>query len=300
MKSVLLMAYGSPASMDGVEAYYTHIRGGRKPTPEQLKDLTDRYAAIGGPSPLLKITQAQAGALQSSLRRSGSTTRVYAGMKHSEPFIAELVGKAKSEGATDLLCVALAPHYSGISIGGYIKAAEEGNKGPGGALRLTFVKSWHRNPKLVDLWAERVKSLASKAGPGAEVVFSAHSLPERIVSEGDPYRDQLMETSRLVAEKAGCHDWSFAFQSASGTGEPWLGPDILQHLQARFDGGKRSFVLAPIGFVSDHLEILYDIDVECRQWAERTGAALSRCDSPNDSPDFIECLKSIVEENGFV
>ena len=293
------MAYGSPASMEGVEAYYTHIRGGRKPSPEQLRDLTGRYRAIGGPSPLLKITMKQADALQASLSKSGSSARVYAGMKHSEPFIGEVLGRMKSYGVADLLCVALAPHYSAISIGGYVKAVEEANGGGAGELKVSFVKHWHTKPELISLWAERVANLLPRTGPEAEVVFSAHSLPERILREGDPYRDQLLETSRLVAKNVDHAVWSFAFQSASKTGEPWLGPDILDHLQSRFDAGRRDFIVAPIGFVTDHLEILYDIDVECKEWAERVGARLLRCESPNDSPELVACLRSIVEEHGF-
>jgi protoporphyrin/coproporphyrin ferrochelatase len=299
VKGVILMAYGSPASIEDVEAYYTHIRGGRKPSPEQLRNLISRYRAIGGPSPLLKITKSQADGLQASLSKSGSSTRVYAGMKHSEPFIGEVLTGAKSDGVTDLLCVAMAPHYSGISIGGYMKAVEDANGDAVADLKVKFVKSWHTKPGLISLWAKRVASLIPPSVAGAEVIFSAHSLPERILREGDPYRDQLLETSRLIAREADCAAWSFAFQSASKTGEPWLGPDILDHLQSRFESGKRHFIVAPIGFVSDHLEILYDIDVECRNWSDRVGARMLRCESPNDSPVFIACLKSIVEENGF-
>jgi protoporphyrin/coproporphyrin ferrochelatase len=298
LKGVLLMAYGSPASLDDVEGYFTHIRGGRKPSPEQLEDLVARYRAIGGPSPLLKITQSQAAGLQASLTSAGSGTRVYAGMKHSAPFIGDVVGKARSEGVDELLCVALAPHYSSISIGGYMKAVEEAAKAGGGP-RVSFVRSWHTSPSLVSLWADRLGRVSRAEEPGTALVFSAHSLPERIIAEGDPYRDQLLETSRLVAQKAGWGEWSFAFQSASKTGEPWLGPDILDHLEELYRSGKRKFVLAPIGFVSDHLEILYDIDIECRGWASGRGAHLTRCESPNDTPEFIRCLSDIVREEGF-
>lgn len=283
--------------MEGVEAYYTHIRGGRKPSPEQLADLEARYRAIGGPSPLLKITQDQADALRGSLAGSRSQTRVYAGMKHSEPFIGEAVARARSEGVSQLLCVVLAPHFSGMSVGGYFRAIEEANKG--GDLTTRFVKSWHENPLLVALWAQRIRALQPSAGERAEVIFSAHSLPERIIREGDPYKDQLLKTSELVAGAVGGLPWSFAFQSASTTGEPWLGPDILTHLQARYDSGVRSFIMAPLGFVSDHLEILYDLDVECRGWADETGAQLHRCPSPNATPEFTACLRSIVDAEGF-
>lgn len=293
------MAYGGPASMEGVEAYYTHIRGGRRPSPEQLADLEGRYRSIGGLSPLLNITRDQASALQLSLSESGSETRVYTGMKHSEPFIGGAVDLARSDGVDRLLCVALAPHYSGMSIGGYKRAVDEACDRSLGAIEPRFVRSWHNNPLLVSLWSERIRRLGPQAGESYEVIFSAHSLPERIIREGDPYKDQLLETSGLVADAAGNVPWSFAFQSASTTGEPWLGPDILKHLQSRYDAGIRSFVLAPIGFVSDHLEILYDIDVECVGWSKKTGATLLRCPSPNVTPEFIACLRSIVDNEGF-
>ncbi len=299
MKGVLLMAYGSPESMDAVEVYYTHIRGGRRPSAEQLKDLVDRYVAIGGPSPLLKITERQAASLRSVLEDAGSETRVYAGMKHSPPFIGDVVARAHSEGVSELLCIALAPHYSRISTGGYIRAVEEGASAVGGGLKVTQVKSWHDNPLLVDLWASRVREALGKSRPGAAVVFSAHSLPSRIVAEGDPYKDQLLETSRLVSQRAGVDGWTFAFQSASKTGEPWLGPDILEHLESLFKEGKRDFVSAPIGFVSDHLEILYDLDVEATAWANENGARFVRCRSLNDSREFSECLLSLVQREGF-
>ena len=293
------MAYGSPASLGAVEAYYTHIRGGRRPSPEQLRDLVGRYEAIGGPSPLLAITERQASSLQKMLEGEGSRTKVYAGMKHSPPFISDVVAIAKGEGVDELLCVALAPHYSKISIGGYARAAEEAKESLGGGISLSLVNSWHDNPKLVEMWAGRLEEALAKSGPGASVVFSAHSLPSRIISEGDPYRDQLLETSRLVADRAGVSEWSFSFQSASKTGEPWLGPDVLEHLEALYDSGKRDFVSAPIGFVSDHLEILYDLDIEAAGWAKEHGCSFTRCRSPNDSREFIECLLSVVRGQGF-
>jgi len=299
MKGVLLMSYGTPKTLADVETYYTHIREGRKPTREQVEDLVGRYRAIGGVSPLRTITERQAAGLQAALS-SLSETRVYAGMKHSAPFIGDVVRQAHSDGVDELLCIALAPHYSRISTGGYFRAVEEASRGLGDSFRVRFVKSWHDMPDLVRMWASRVRSTWRRGGDEPSLVFSAHSLPERILQEGDPYKDQLLETSRLVANESGRRDWSFAFQSASETGEPWLGPDILDHLQDLYESGKRRFLLAPIGFVSDHLEILYDIDVECKQWASRRNADLVRCESPNDSNEFIGVLTSLVLENGII
>lgn len=293
-----MMAYGGPSSLDQVEAYYTHIRGGRRPSPEQLEELVSKYRAIGGASPLLEITERQGRGLERALEgRSG--VKVYAGMKHSPPFIADVMNKAGSEGVTELLCIALAPHYSSISIGGYAKAVDEANHKMPNRMKVTFVKSWHRNPKMVAMWAKSVSRAGEAAGADASLVFSAHSLPERIIREGDPYKDQLMESSRLIADSAGWKDWSFTFQSQSKTGEPWLGPDILDHLEALHRKGKRKFISAPIGFVSDHLEILYDIDVEAKQWAREHGAQLVRCELPNDSAGMTASLVEIAEENGF-
>ncbi len=299
MKGIMLMAYGGPTSLDQVEAYLTHIRGGRKPSPDQLEDLVGRYRAIGGSSPLLEITKRQASGLEEALSRPGNAVKVYAGMKHSPPFIGDVFGQAVKDGITELLCIPLAPHYSAISIGGYEKAVSEANAALGSPVRVTFVRSWHRNPKLIAMWAGRVRKAATAAGPGASLVFSAHSLPERILREGDPYKDQLLETSGLIAKEAGWKDRSFTFQSQSNTGEPWLGPDIVDHLQSLYEGGAKGFIVAPIGFVSDHLEILFDIDVECLNWARERGVRLVRCESPNDSAEMVGALRLIASENGF-
>ena len=298
MKGIIVMAYGGPTSLDQVEAYYTHIRRGRKPSEEQLDDLVARYKAIGGKSPLLELTERTASELEKALGPAGGA-RVYAGMKHSPPFIGDVVRRASGDGVTELLCIVLAPHYSSMSTTGYAQAVEEASAALGGKLKADFVRSWHDNPLLVSMWAQRVKEAAKSAGEEASLVFSAHSLPERIISEGDPYKDQLLETARLVAAEAGWADWSFAFQSQSKTGEPWLGPDILDHLQGLYDRGKRRFISAPIGFVADHLEILYDIDIECREWAEKRGAELVRCRSPNYSREMVATLVDIARRNGY-
>lgn len=298
MKGILVMAYGGPSSLDQVEAYYTHIRGGRKPSDDQLEDLIGRYRAIGGSSPLLEITRRQAAALERALRSMGSP-KVFAGMKHSPPFISDVMQKAGSDGITDLLCIALAPHYSSMSIGGYARAVDDANTKLDRQLKVTFVKSWHKNPKMLSMWAGRIEDAGRATGRDASLVFSAHSLPERIIREGDPYKDQLLESSMLIADMAGWKDWGFTFQSQSKTGEPWLGPDILDHLQSLYEKGRRVFISAPIGFVSDHLEILYDIDIECQDWARKRGVELVRCRSPNDSEEMIEALVQVAKDNGF-
>ncbi len=300
MKGVILLTYGTPASLGDVEAYYTHILGGRKPPPALLDDLVERYRAIGGTSPLVKITEAQTAKLQRRLAAEGSGTRVYCGMKHSPPFVSDVVKQASEDGVTDLLVLPLAPHYSKMSSGTYVLAVEMANNTLAKKMNLDFILSWHTNPLLVDAWAKRIARAEKKVQDGYSMIFSAHSLPEKILALGDPYRDQLLLMSDLVAAKAGKKEWSFAFQSRSHTPEPWLGPDILDHLQSLWDGGKRSFLIAPVGFVADHLEVLYDIDVECRRWAKETGSTLERCDSLNDGDDFTDCLYSIVAGKRFV
>jgi ferrochelatase len=220
-------------------------------------------------------------------------------MKHSPPFIADVVSRAAEEGVDELLAIALAPHYSRMSIGSYVRAVEEANATLPKKMSLDFVLAWHRSPNLIEAWARRISEAEKTIPSGYSLVFSAHSLPERILAEGDPYKDELLETSSLIGLRLRTEVWSFAFQSASHTNEPWLGPDVLDHLQDLFERGQRNYLIAPIGFVSDHLEILYDIDVECRQWARDRAVGLERCESLNDSDEFVECLHSLVLEKHF-
>jgi len=294
MRGVILMAYGTPRSLEDVGAYYANIRGGRMPPEADVANLVARYRAIGGTSPLIRITESLRDGLQARIRSEGSETRVYTGMKHSPPFIADVVAKAADDGVDQLLSIALAPHYSKMSTGTYLLAVELANEALPKKMKLDSVPSWHRDPLLIEAWAGRIRQAAKALPEDYSLVFSAHSLPESILAQGDPYRDQLLETSELIAAKIGTDRWSFAFQSASHTREPWLGPDILDHLQALLEKGRRSFLIAPVGFVSDHLEILYDIDIECRQWANDHGARLGRCESLNDSSELIECLRSLI------
>ncbi len=292
-KGVLLMAYGTPHTLEDIEAYYTHIRGGKRPTKAELDKLVERYKAIGGTSPLIRITENERDRLQERLRASGSSTKVYSAMKHSPPFIADVV-KAASAEVDELLAIALAPHFSSMSIASYMHAVQEANASLRKKLKLDTVLSWHANPELIQAWVERVRHAERSLSAKYALVFSAHSLPESILAQGDPYKEELLETSRLVAGQLERRDWTFSFQSAGHTPEPWLGPDILEHLQTLYEKGERNFLIAPIGFVSDHLEILYDIDVECRQWADTHGAKIARCESLNDSDEFIDCLRSLV------
>jgi ferrochelatase len=281
--ALILMAYGSPSTADDIRPYFEDIRRGRPVSDEAVAELAERYRRIGGRSPLDEVTEAQRAALERELG-----IPVFVGMKHWRPRIAEAVERTLEGGATRIVGVVLAPHYSRMSVGEYrerLEAALERSNA-----ELVLVESWHDDPGFVDVVAERVH------GTDAWVVFTAHSLPERVLAYGDPYRDQLLETSRLVAERAGLGErWSFAFQSASATGEPWLGPDILEELERLHGDGVRKVLVAPVGFVSDHLEILWDLDIEARDKAQELGLQCERTDSLNDDPRFVSALAGIVE-----
>lgn len=283
MKSaVVLMAYGSPERLADVPAYYADIRGGRPVAPEHLADLVERYRRLGieESSPLNAITEQTRAALEAELG-----VPVFTGMKHWTPRIADAAEAALAAGAERVAGLVLAPHYSALSIAGYREQLEGALAG---RAELAFVESWHDDPGFVGLLADRVR------GTGAHVVFTAHSLPERILAAGDPYRDQLLETAGLVAGEAGLDDWSFSFQSESPTGEPWLGPDILDHLAALHRRGVEHVLVCPVGFVSDHLEIRWDLDVEAQEKAAELGMRLERIEMPNADPQFVRTLAGIV------
>lgn len=288
---VLLMVYGSPATLDEVPAYYTHIRGGRAPTDEAVHELRERYRKIGGTSPLHAIAVSQARKLEIALRGRGYDTSVVVGMKHSAPFIARAVSAMAEGGIRSAVALALAPHYSRVSVAGYFSAASEAAAERG--VRLHAIESWGDHPGFIEALANRLRvALEGVASPS--IIFTAHSLPQRILSWNDPYPTQLRRTCELVASTAGIPAWHFAYQSASHTGEPWLGPDLLDTLRELATQGAREVVVCPVGFVADHLEVLYDIEVEARAEAERLGVRLVRADSLNDGDDFITALADLV------
>ena len=280
--AVVLMAYGSPTELSDIRPYLEDIRGGRPVSDEAVEELTERYRRIGGRSPLDDVTEAQRAALETELE-----VPVFVGMKHWRPRIAEAADRAVSGGADTVVGIVLAPHYSKLSVEGYRERLEEALAG---RAELRFVESWHTHEPYIAVLADRVR------GTDAHVVFTAHSLPARILEEGDPYRDQLLETSQLVAERAGLDSWSFAFQSESPTGEPWLGPDILDELDDLQERGVERVLACPIGFVSDHLEILWDLDVEARERAAELGLEFDRIRSLNDDPAFVRGLAELVRE----
>lgn len=280
--AVCLMAYGSPDRLEDVPAYYADIRGGRPIRSELLEELVERYRRLGieDSNPLNAITEQTRAALEAELGLP-----VFTGMKHWTPRIATAAGEALASGAHTVVGLVLAPHYSAMSIAGYRGQLEEALAG---RAELVFIESWHEEPGFISFLADRVR------GTDAHVVFTAHSLPARILDEGDPYEQQLLETSRLVAEQAGVSDWSFSYQSESATGEPWLQPDILDHLAALRSSGVDSVLVCPVGFVSDHLEIRWDLDVEASERAAELGMSLERTEMPNADPAFVRVLAGIV------
>lgn len=298
--AVLLMAYGTPNSLDEVEPYYMDIRGGRKPSPELLHELIGRYERIGGRTPLLEITRAQADALQNAL---GDDYRVYVGMKHWHPYLAQAVSEIAQNGHTRVIAVALAPHYSRFSIDGYAQRVCAAMEQMGATFEVTFVQSWNDEPlyiaSLVERMQETLGKYHTKNWNDVHVIFSAHSLPERILQGGDPYPQELRETCQLAAAQLGLAEngWRFAYQSAGRTGEKWLGPDILDTLDAVAQEGHKQVMIAPVGFVADHLEVLYDIDVECAARAEQLGIEMQRIPSANATPTFVQAVAAVVKAN---
>jgi len=280
--AVVLMAYGSPSDLEDIRPYLEDIRGGRPVSDEAVEELTERYRRIGGRSPLDDVTEATRAALERELGFP-----VHVGMKHWSPRVADAVEHALAAGADTIVGLVLAPHYSNLSIDGYRERLEDALQG---RAELRFIESWHDHEPYLDALANRVR------GTDAHVVFTAHSLPARILEQGDPYKEQLLETSRLIAARAGLQSWSFAFQSASATGEPWLGPDILDELDDLHARGVERVLACPIGFVSDHLEILWDLDVEGRERAADLGLEFDRIESLNDDPELVRGLAELVRE----
>lgn len=293
---VLLMAYGTPATLADVEPYYTHIRRGRPPPPEKLEELIERYRAIGGASPLLEICRAQARGLERLLETKGERGfRVELGMKHAPPYIEDGVEALLDAGVRRAVALVLAPHYSALSVGEYMARAREA---AGDRLDLLPVEHWHLEPSFIALLAERVRSclrsFPADVRAELDLVVTAHSLPARIRETDDPYPLQLEQTAQAVALNTGMERWSVAWQSAGRTPEPWLGPDILEVIRALAEAGSSGAIVCPAGFVSDHLEILYDLDVQCQAVAAEAGLAWRRTESANADPRFLAALGDVV------
>jgi len=288
--AVLLMAYGGPGSLDDVEPYLLDVRGGRATSPELVHEIRERYARIGGRSPILELTRAQAAAVARAL---GDGFQAYVGMRHWHPYIREAMDEIARAGHRRVVGVVMAPHYSAMSVGVYEKKLLEAADG---RLQTALVRSWGDHPAFLDAVAGRVAQAVRRfPDPAAvQVIFTAHSLPQRILAAGDPYPDELRASAAAVAARRGLADWRFAYQSAGATHDEWLGPDAGDVITELAAAGRDAFLLVPIGFVCDHVEILYDIDVEYRALAERLGVRLERTASLNDDPGLVAAVADVA------
>ncbi|MBA2874811.1 ferrochelatase [Thermaerobacillus caldiproteolyticus] len=297
---LLVMAYGTPYKEEDIERYYTHIRHGRKPLPELLQDLKERYEAIGGISPLAKITLEQAKQLEKRLNdiQDEIEFHMYLGLKHIEPFVEDAVRQMYEDGIREAVSIVLAPHFSTFSIQSYnVRAKAEAEKLGGPVIHT--IDSWYQEPKFIDYWVEKVREIYATMSDDerekAVLIVSAHSLPEKIIASGDPYPQQLQETADLIAKKADVPHYAVGWQSAGNTPEPWLEPDVQDLTrQLHKEKGYTTFVYIPVGFVADHLEVLYDNDIECKNVTDEIGAKYYRPDMPNAQPQFIDALATVV------
>jgi len=310
---VLVMAYGTASGPDDIERYYTDIRGGRPPTPELLLELEERYARIGNRFPLLEITRAQAEGLERELNaQEPRRYRTYLGMKHSPPWIADAVEQMRTDGIERAVGIVMAPHWSGMSIESYRDRVERALEG--GGPDFTFVERFDDHPAFIELLAGRVAHALGTLGPaereGAMVVFTAHSLPVRTLDDGSlrcklchlcdtscRYEDSLRQTADGVGERLGLGHVMTAWQSVGRTADPWWGPPIEEVIPSLAEQGYRAVVVCSAGFVSDHLEILYDLDVACKEIAEEAGMHFARTEMPNDDPAFARLLAAVVREH---
>ena len=311
---VLVMAYGTANGPRDIERYYTDIRGGRAPSPQHLQELRDRYAAIGNVFPLLEITRAQAEGVVERLNADGDGVfHAYLGMKHSPPFIPEAVAAMRADGVERAVGIVMAPHWSGMSVETYIARVRSEVHDDGGGPDATFVRSYHDHPAFVAFLASRVTDaldrLTDDERANGTVIFSAHSLPTRVADDGTlrcktcdcdascRYRDGLQETADLVAKQIGLDDYLIAWQSAGRTDDPWWGPPVEDVIEQLAVDGRDAVVVCSAGFVADHLEILYDLDIEARQLAEEAGLRFERTRMPNADPAYLDVLASVVRDH---
>ncbi|HET7579684.1 MAG TPA: ferrochelatase [Bacillales bacterium] len=297
---LLMMAYGTPRKPEDIEPYYTHIRHGRKPPEDLLEDLKQRYASIGGTSPLARITEEQADKLQNRLNEQNEDVefKAYLGLKHISPFIEDAVDQMKADGIEEAVSLVLAPHYSTFSVKSYNERAQEQTKKMDGP-SIYSVDDWYEEPKFINYWAAQIEKtfthIPDEEKEKTAVIFSAHSLPEKILRSGDPYPEQLEKTADLIAKQAGLKHYTIGWQSAGNTPDPWIGPDVQDLTRDLFEQeGYTSFVYCPVGFVAEHLEVLYDNDYECKVVCDELGAGYYRPEMPNAKDEFIDCLATVV------
>jgi ferrochelatase len=299
---LLVMAYGTPRKVEEIEPYYTDIRRGRKPSQEALDELIGRYEAIGGISPLAKITEAQGRALEKKLNELHDDLqfKLYFGLKHIDPFIEDAIAEMKKDGIEEAVSIVLAPHYSTFSVKSYNGRAKEHSERINGP-KIASIDCWYDHPKFIQYWSDEIqKTMASMTEAEKEkavVIFSAHSLPEKILQNGDPYPDQLKETADLIASLAGIKNYTIGWQSEGKTPEPWIGPDVQDLTRDLYnEKGYTSMVYCPVGFVADHLEVIYDNDIECKIVTDELGINYYRPEMPNAKPAFIDCLADVVTQ----
>ncbi len=293
--AVLLMAYGTPRTPEEIEPYYTDIRRGRPPTPEQLADLTSRYEALGGTSPLAARTEAQRAGLQAALDAAAPDSyQVVLGLKHAEPKVEAAVEQLAAQGFTRIVGLVLAPHFSAFSVGQYLERATTAAAVHG--ISVSGIESWATEPAFVQFIADDLRGKLADMPDGTKVLFTAHSLPQRIIAAGDRYPDELVSTATAVAAVVGLPDdqWSIAWQSAGRTPEPWLGPDILEVIDELADAGAPAVLVSAVGFVADHLEVLYDLDIEATRHAQAHGIAFARTACVNDDRQVMAALAQRV------
>jgi protoporphyrin/coproporphyrin ferrochelatase len=310
---VLVMAYGTASGPDDIERYYTDIRGGHAPAPEHLRELRDRYAAIGNVFPLLDTTRAQAAGLVDRLSGEGTEYRAYLGMKHSAPSIPEAVARIREDGIERAVGIVMAPHWSGMSVETYVERVRAALDDLWGGPSFSFVRSYHAHPSFVKFLAARVSDALERLTPtdraGAMVLFTAHSLPTRVMDDGSlrcktcdcadscRYRDGLQETADLVARTIGLERYGIAWQSAGRTTDPWWGPPVEESILESAALGHRAVVVCSAGFVADHLEILYDLDIEAKAVAEGAGIRFVRTTMPNADADYLDVLAEVVRDH---
>jgi ferrochelatase len=297
---VLIMAYGGPGALDEIPGYLADIRAGRTTSKRILDEITNNYRVIGGKSPLPEYTRLQLEAIKAHF--DPDQFKFYLGMRHWSPWIEDAVREMLDDGIERAVSLALAPHFSELSIAKYQAKIAAGMEMYHGHIQFAHVESYHDAPGLIQALANRVEIGLQRwpegQRPDVHFVFSAHSLPVRIIKMGDPYADQLYETARLVAEKAGLSQdqWSWSYQSAGRSPEPWLGPQLPEHLESLAEKGIKNVVSIPVGFVSDHVEILFDIDIQAQETARKLGMRLERPPALNDDPVFIETIAGIIQQ----
>lgn len=303
VRGLFVMAYGTPYTEDDIERYYTHIRHGRKPSEEHLEDLRARYKAIGGISPLAEMTKKQAQALCDRLNEVQNEVeyKLYIGLKHINPFIEDAIEQMVKDGIEEAVSIVLAPHFSTFSIKTYNGRAKETIEKLGSNMKLVSVEEWYKEPKFIEYWKQALnavfESMSEEEREKACLIVSNHSLPEKIKLAGDPYEDQLIETAKLIKEQTGIKNVEVGWQSAGQTPEPWLGPDVQDLTRELFEKkGFTSFVYAPVGFVTEHLEVLYDNDYECKVVCNEIGANYYRPPMPNTHPLFIDAMVDAINK----